>query len=129
MAYTREQRNEYMRKRYHRKRKEWIDSQGGKCKTCGSVEKLEIDHIDPETKELSVGQLWSLAESKRLPELLKCQVLCYTCHKLKTRVSVEVQHGGGVSGKHGCKCDPCRLRKNEYLKNLKRERRARGLMD
>jgi len=34
-----------------------------------------------------------------------------------------VEHGGGLTGKGGCKCDLCRARKNEYMRNWKKQRR------
>lgn len=127
MAQTKEQHRVYMIERYHRLRNEWLEAQGGKCVTCGSVENLEIDHINKEDKSFSVSKLWSIAREKREAELEKCQPLCSSCHKKKTASEVEVPHGGGVTGKGRCRCDPCRLKKNEYLKFLKRERRAKGL--
>ena len=80
------------RRRYHRKyglqwirqrRDKWIQENGPCCK-CGSWEQLEIDHIDPNTKEISIAKIWSFSEARRLTELAKCQVLCERCHKLKT---------------------------------------------
>ena len=109
-----------MIERYHRLRNEWLESQGGKCVACGSVDNLEIDHINKEDKSFSISKLWSIAKEKRESELEKCQVLCSTCHRKKTASEVEVPHGGGVTGKGKCRCDPCRLKKNEYLKELRR---------
>lgn len=127
MAQTKEQHRIYMIERYHRLRNEWIESQGGECVQCGSCNDLEIDHVNPEHKLFSVGKLWSISKERRTEELKKCQLLCSDCHKKKTARESEVPHGGGVTGKGGCRCDPCRLKKNEYLKLLKRERRAKGL--
>ena len=91
----------------------WIDSQGGMCVKCGSTERLEVDHIDPSTKSLNPRHLWSLSESnpERIEELAKCQILCYVCHKKKTKLeqSKEYIHGDyGMYNKRGCRCDLCK---------------------
>lgn len=44
---------------------------GDRCARCGSAERLELDHIVP---------LWNGGTND--PDNL--QLLCYTCHKLKT---------------------------------------------
>lgn len=75
----REFQREWMRKR----RQKWIDK-NGPCRQCGSSVKLEVDHIDPDTKLLNPARLWSLSEAKRNAELAKCQVLCGACHYMKT---------------------------------------------
>lgn len=49
---------------------------------CGSREDLELDHIDPSTKESH--NIWSWSEVRRDAEIAKCQVLCKSCHLLKT---------------------------------------------
>jgi len=130
MGYTKEQHAAYEAERYRRIKAEWTERLGGACVVCGSVENLEFDHIDPELKSFNVSRLWSVSKEKRDAEIEKCQLLCKEHHLEKSiREANAVPHGGGVSGKHGCKCDLCRLKKNEYLRNLKRERRARGLKD
>jgi excisionase family DNA binding protein len=63
-------------------RADWIAAHGP-CAVCGSTERLEVDHIDPATK--TVGSFWEWPDVRREAELSKCQVLCYVCHKAKTR--------------------------------------------
>jgi len=48
------------------------------CQVCGSDERLEIDHIDPEKK--IDNNIWNWAIERRLEELSKCRVLCHDCH-------------------------------------------------
>lgn len=68
--------------------KEWMRNRrreffsGKYCVQCKSTEKLELDHINPEEKEHH--SIWSWSEERRLKELAKCQVLCKTCHRLKS---------------------------------------------
>ena len=93
------------------------------------TEDLEFDHIDSVTKsfEISVGIANCYSRARLQVELLKCQLLCKSCHHQKSIDYGDirtVEHGGGKSGKHDCKCDPCHLKKNEYLRNLKRRKRA-----
>lgn len=56
------------------------------CIECGSKERLELDHINPEEKEWNPKRSMC---SKKLTEnfwkeINKCQLLCYDCHKEKT---------------------------------------------
>ena len=91
---------------------------------CGSREKLEVDHVDRASKTVNPSRLWSLAEGNplRVSELAKCQVLCRSCHKAKTRSEFahEFPHGRYVTyNKHGCRCDECRLASRD---NRRRQR-------
>jgi len=57
------------------------------CVKCGSKERLELDHINPEEKEWNPKHSMC---SKKLTEnfwkeIDKCQLLCYVCHKEKTK--------------------------------------------
>lgn len=66
---------------------------GGICITCATTSDLQIDHIDPRTKnpllkktnkKTGNGQLWQWSWTRILTELDKCQLLCRACHKAKT---------------------------------------------
>lgn len=88
---TKEEYNAYMRKymldRYHRRISEAIIELGAACAHCGSEEisELEFDHIDPSTKSFTIGtKAGSVSEDKLQAELKKCQLLCKTCHDIKT---------------------------------------------
>jgi 5-methylcytosine-specific restriction endonuclease McrA len=104
----------YMKERYHRRRKQAIELLGGKCAHCGTSEALEVDHIDPALKTMTVTRMYSMSEPKFLAELAKCQLLCNTHHVEKSKAEREVPHGGGASGKRNCPCIPCKTRKAEY---------------
>lgn len=55
---------------------------GNKCNKCNSLYELEIDHIYFEDKH---KQPLSFCRSKLdFKKLIKCQLLCNSCHKLKT---------------------------------------------
>ncbi len=56
---------------------------GQSCARCGSTERLEIDHIDPLLKVSNAIWSWSIPRLEE--ELAKCQWLCNSCHKAKTR--------------------------------------------
>lgn len=70
----------YQRSWKARRRAGWIASQGGLCKNCGSVEELEVDHIDPALKTVNPTDIWSMSKEKREAELANCQVLCKDCN-------------------------------------------------
>lgn len=110
MGYEKEKQREYQLEWMKSRREAWIASQGGKCVECGAQDNLEVDHIDPSLKTMHAAHLWSRKESVRLAELANCQVLCYTCHKAKTRSEqFTVTHGDyGMYKRHGCRCEACR---------------------
>lgn len=110
------------------RRQNWIDSRGGKCEECGSTERLEVDHIDPSTKEINVNKLWSRRAEIRLAELEKCQVLCYLCHRDKTVIEQQAEHGTQsryTSPKWKCRCERCKSAHNKTTTNWKRDRVVR----
>ena len=61
------------------------------CKECGYKEHpvaLDFDHINPETKEFTIGTCYTSVSLKRLhKEIKKCQILCANCHRIKTHNS------------------------------------------
>ena len=74
--------------RTERKRKmkiECIEYLGGKCVVCGATERLEFDHIKREGKKYSIGGKVTNNLNNLKEELNKCQLLCYDCHKIKTK--------------------------------------------
>jgi hypothetical protein len=99
-----------------KRRADWLADKA--CATCGSTERLEIDHIDPATKDpklkgkAGTGRLWSWSDERRQAELAKCQVLCEIHHKMKTHrwTKPELPHGRGRYDK-GCRCYVCRSAK------------------
>ena len=124
---TREGRAPYRARRYENRMKAMIRLLGGECVKCGATENLQFDHKDRETKKFTIAGRWDAKASILIPELAKCQLLCESCHLEKTRSEISVEHGGGISGKRNCKCDPCRYRKNEYMRNWKAQRRKQLL--
>lgn len=73
-----------------RRRSEWI-ANNGPC-SCGSTDRLEVDHIDPTQKAISISDVWTRCAEVREAELAKCQVLCYKCHKAKTKRDLANNH-------------------------------------
>jgi 5-methylcytosine-specific restriction endonuclease McrA len=98
MAFTGNQKREYQNAWMQRRRQEWIDSQGGKCKHCGSAEELEVDHIDASTKSMNPAQIWGRCKEAREVELAKCQVLCKPCHLEKRKRCREYARGEKAGG-------------------------------
>lgn len=99
------------------------------CVRCGSITQLQLDHIDPKTK--TAHNIWSWAESRRLAEIEKCQVLCHFCHVQKTWTEDgrhRVEHGTDTMyGKHHCRCEPCKLARSNAKKATRTRRKALGL--
>jgi 5-methylcytosine-specific restriction endonuclease McrA len=113
-------RTQYDVDRYNARIKELLTILGGKCRQCESVDDLQFDHLDPTTKKFSITSRWNARLNVLLPELEKCQLLCRACHLDKTNRHRTVPHGGGKSGKHNCRCEPCRLRRRERARELRR---------
>lgn len=95
--------NEYMRvymtERYHRRRTAAIEQLGGVCVGCGSDEGLIFDHVDPATKAFDVGKIFSGgSEAKVQAELAKCQLLCGSCEKAKTKGDLRILMRGEANG-------------------------------
>lgn len=124
--------NIYMRdyhlKRYYRMRGEAIKYLGGKCSKCSSLKKLQLDHIDPSTKEIEVSMLLNVSKVRFWLEVKKCQLLCQPCHALKTILE---QGKKPAKGTHGtlsayryCKCELCKSVKREYTREWRKKRLA-----
>jgi len=112
---------QYMADRYLRRRLAAIELLGGKCVVCGTVENLEIDHIDPQQKSFNFAKALAGWAQKRIDEeLKKAQLLCETHHLEKSKVDNGVNHGDGLTGKRNCLCDLCRPLKNAYNREWKR---------
>lgn len=90
-----QQTTEYMRLYKIRKRDAFFE--GKTCTVCGSAKRLELDHIDPMTKDPKFNKdgngFWCWSKERREAELAKCQVLCHECHARKTRENHEHVHG------------------------------------
>ena len=111
MGYSdRNKQADFQNKWMHNRRDTWIASQGGSCSNCGSGDRLEVDHVDRATKTMAAASIWSRAEKVRVIELALCQVLCYECHKAKTRSEfIVMTHGtAAMYNKRACRCVECR---------------------
>lgn len=119
--------NAYMKQRYANRRADAVAYLGGACVVCGSADRVEIDHIDHREKTFSLSKAFSGWSWKRiLPELDKCQLLCYSCHKEKTRKDLAQKFNQRERWEHGtltgyankkCKCEDCLKAGREYQRN------------
>lgn len=124
----------WVKRRQTERRAAYIQERGGACARCGDAENLEIDHVDPTTKELETGSgFWTRSESVRSAELTKCQLLCRTCHQLKSlgEMASRLCHGSGATYWRGCRCPDCTSwrtkhlvkRREDYARKVSRETR------
>ena len=75
-------------------RMECIERLGGRCVRCGyasDLRALQFDHVDPSMKIKNISAYLASGWAKGgglkpylLAELQKCQLLCATCHAIKT---------------------------------------------
>lgn len=123
MAYKdKKKQREYQRAWKENRRRAFFN--GKRCLQCGSIENLQLDHVDP-TKKVS-HKIWTWSSERRNAEVKKCQVLCTSCHKRKTKKSVEMlAHGtrGATMYRKGCRCDLC---KKAQILRVYRWRRSKG---
>jgi len=110
----------YQREWVRKRREYFLSELGGKCKDCGSIERLEFDHIDPTTKTYDINKIQTRKVEFVKLELDKCQILCVSCHDKKTAKDVFPDHGLQRYERHGCRCDTCKKAKS--VKNAKRVR-------
>lgn len=122
-----------MKNRFYAKYAEAKEYLGNKCVDCGTSQDLEFDHIDRSQKTGDIGDLWSYSNARFWAEVDKCTLRCKEHHTKRTSEQLGVEHGGGLTGKDRCKCDPCKARKREYMRERKhkyqenRNRRKREL--
>ena len=114
------QKYEKVKTRTQQRRQEWLFN-NGPCSHCGTWDKLEVDHIDPSTKEYEINRIWQRSQQIRDYELAKCQVLCNTCHitksTLEQKAKKPVTHGSyKYYRKDKCRCNVC---VSAYRKRLK----------
>jgi 5-methylcytosine-specific restriction endonuclease McrA len=116
---------EYQLARYHRRRAAAIESLGGKCVECGTTDDLQVDHVDPETKEVENFKAWGRAEAAFWAEIKKCQLLCRRCHIAKTAKErrKEVHGTWGMVRNRKCTCRECKDFVNAYQREWKRKRK------
>lgn len=98
---------------------------GKSCVSCGSLDRLEVDHIDPKTK--THHAVWSWADERRRTELAKCQVLCNSCHMEKSLVDgsrAPRRHGTRTGYDRGCRCQDCRDGKAMSMREWRAKKRA-----
>lgn len=118
----------YNRQKYHeyKMRNMRFLSEGAdpKCRKCGADESLEFDHIDPADKSFNVNGMKSLRNPIYVNELLKCQILCKSCHEEKTALENAGFTHGTIYGfmRAKCTCAECSARKRQWSdeKNAKR---------
>lgn len=92
----------------------YIEKLGGACAVCGSVDRLEFDHIDPSTKIDVINFRWAAAKVEA--EVAKCQLLCRTCHQRKSAYESKLRYGcvrpmdWTTIAQHLARCDECAAR-------------------
>lgn len=114
---------EWQNSRYSERRAYAIEVLGGKCRECGSTERLTV-HTSTEVGSSTIMRYGD----KRFLETLKiAYLICFKCLN-KLKVPRYTEHGVG-RGIHNCKCEPCikaykehhAARMKDYRKRKKEE--------
>lgn len=112
MILRKERRRKYDVDRYRSRRDDIVSRLGGRCVRCGSLERLQIDHIHPADKELDISSSIRRPLYVLYNEIEKCQLLCEICHREKTKVDIRerypIRHGTISGYDRGCRCGGCR---------------------
>jgi hypothetical protein len=80
------------RERMRQAQRDWMRNRrrdflaGLTCELCPSTDRLEIHHRDRANKVSH--RIWSWTLERRRAELAKCQILCFSCHKLETSLQL-----------------------------------------
>ena len=115
--------NDYMKRRYHKRRNGIITSLGAKCNECGaSGVEFEIDHKDYTQKDFDIAKKLASAPAHVIKaEVEKCQLLCGPCHAEKSRRDRSKMFGirthwehGTLGGYRHCRCVACTAAKSEH---------------
>lgn len=120
------------RYRAERKRKA-IAYLGGQCRSCGTTDDLQFDHVDRSTKICDVtSMIRSSSWSDIQAELGKCQLLCRSCHQAKTATELRIKTHGRVNQfRRGCRCELCvqkmRILNKKYKEKYLNKRQRRVL--
>lgn len=131
--YTPERRREYDNSRYAKRRALAIEMLGGVCSKCGSTDRMEIDHVDRNKKEMTFEDMAHGSLERMKSELKKCQLLCHEHHVEKTvRERGFVYngldtHGSTRSYRLGCRCAPCRAAKADVQRRYVARKKLRDL--
>jgi len=107
MPYLDKNKQREYQKQWVKQRRQKYLQENGPCAHCRSWNNLEIHHIDPLLKESH--NIWSWCLERQQLELVKCQILCNTCHKKITREQMLTTgiHGTKSRYKKGCRCVAC----------------------
>jgi len=82
--------NESIKSLKNKKREHLIEMLGGKCSGCGITENLQFDHIDRKNKSFTIGKCLGNSLEKLIDEAQKCQLLCKSCHQVKTTIGHDI---------------------------------------
>lgn len=123
MAYSGEDKKAYQKAWLQNRKSRGYQILGGACRSCGATTDLEIDHINPESKNLYLrgragNAFWSRSWAFIETELKKCQLLCDTCHNTKSQKEAMKDTHGITKYHKGCRCVECKLAKR--IANSKR---------
>jgi 5-methylcytosine-specific restriction endonuclease McrA len=104
---------------------------GSKCIMCGTSERLDFDHINPDFKEIeisgAIAKHW--AWDQLVIELKKCQLLCRSCHIKKTTKDYKNKAHCGtywMYRKYKCRCAQCNVANSAMLKHWKLKNKLKG---
>lgn len=96
---------------------------GGVCFFCGSTEKLQFHHPPDVIKLFNISQGWGYSDDKFFAEVLKCDLLCFTCHNQMREGNKGLVHGTYTGYTYyACRCEPCRNSQRLYRARRKQEK-------
>lgn len=98
---------------YRERRAEAVRLLGGACVVCGRTDRVHIVRKAKDGRHRgSPAKYFVGFYETMLHELKSCVLMCPSHQHQEVKGSIP--HGGGLAGKHHCKCEPCKQRKREY---------------
>lgn len=77
---------DYQKRRWNRRKAEFVKMKGGKCEKCGIIGHpaiFDFHHLEKDDKVFNISRKRGISYEKLCEELEKCSLLCACCHRLE----------------------------------------------
>lgn len=110
----------YFSLRYQERMQKARNILGGKCNRCASNKNLQFHHPESVEKRFNISEWVSYTENIFYEEVMKCELLCRSCHSKETNSNREqhIIHGTITAYTYyHCRCNECRAIAHIYRTN------------
>lgn len=97
-----------------------IELLGGECFNCGATENLHFHHPEGVEKRFPISEGLTYSDELFWIEVLKCELLCISCHSSITNVKIGFVHGTRNGYSYWkCRCRFCKEANSQYFADRK----------